>query len=211
MEDYHDETGSGLTVLHRKNDQYLLVKHGPFGGEHDHYDKLEFSYACEGKMFPRIWVLPVTEPAFIMTILKIRFLITPSSWTRRIRLLPADGSEDLKTVLNMLSSMRRPHGQRIIRFRILLLSDSGAMRPMKVRISGGRSYSAMILSWMWRLRSVPGPLLMYTGRKGNMPLKRPAPPRHGEQGKASPTRLYTERKYENRTNVLKRLAQFRKE
>ena len=49
MEDYHDETGSGLTVLHRKNDQYLLVKHGPFGGEHDHYDKLEFSYACEGK------------------------------------------------------------------------------------------------------------------------------------------------------------------
>ena len=49
MEDYHDESGSGLTVLHRKNDQYLLVKHGPYGGEHDHYDKLEFSYSYEGK------------------------------------------------------------------------------------------------------------------------------------------------------------------
>lgn len=49
MEDYHDESGSGLTVLHRKNDQYLLFKHGPFGGEHDHYDKLEFSYAYGGK------------------------------------------------------------------------------------------------------------------------------------------------------------------
>lgn len=49
MADYHDESGSGLTVLHRKHDQYLLVKHGPFGGEHDHYDKLEFSYAYEGK------------------------------------------------------------------------------------------------------------------------------------------------------------------
>lgn len=49
MEDYHDENGSGLTVLHRRNDQYLLIKHGPFGGEHDHYDKLEFSYAYEGK------------------------------------------------------------------------------------------------------------------------------------------------------------------
>ncbi len=49
MADYHDESGSGLTVLHRKNDQYLLVKHGPYGGEHDHYDKLEFSYAYGGK------------------------------------------------------------------------------------------------------------------------------------------------------------------
>lgn len=49
MADYHNEDGSGLTVLHRRNDQYLLLKHGPYGGEHDHYDKLEFSYAYDGK------------------------------------------------------------------------------------------------------------------------------------------------------------------
>lgn len=49
MLDYHNEGGSGLTVWHRKNDQYLLIKHGPYGGEHDHYDKLEISYAYEGK------------------------------------------------------------------------------------------------------------------------------------------------------------------
>ena len=49
MLDYHNEDGSGLTVWHRKNDQYLLIKHGPYGGEHDHYDKLELSYAYEGK------------------------------------------------------------------------------------------------------------------------------------------------------------------
>lgn len=49
MKDYHNEDGSGLTILHRKNDQYLLFKHGPYGGEHDHYDKLGFSYAYDGK------------------------------------------------------------------------------------------------------------------------------------------------------------------
>ncbi|MCH3919068.1 MAG: heparinase II/III family protein [Sphaerochaeta sp.] len=49
LSDYHDDTGSGLTVLHQSRDQYLVFRHGPFGGEHDHYDRLGISYACEGQ------------------------------------------------------------------------------------------------------------------------------------------------------------------
>lgn len=49
IKDYHNENGSGLTALHRAGDQYLLIKHGPYGGEHDHYDKLELSYSRKSK------------------------------------------------------------------------------------------------------------------------------------------------------------------
>lgn len=42
---YHDNEASGLTVLHGAGEQYLLFKHGRFGGEHDHYDKLGVHYA----------------------------------------------------------------------------------------------------------------------------------------------------------------------
>lgn len=43
--DYHDESGgSGLTILRGRGDEYLLFRHGPFGGEHDHYDRLGISY-----------------------------------------------------------------------------------------------------------------------------------------------------------------------
>jgi len=43
--DYHDNQASGLTVLHGAGNQYLLFKHGKFGGEHDHYDKLGLHYS----------------------------------------------------------------------------------------------------------------------------------------------------------------------
>ncbi len=46
---YHDATGSGLTIFRGSNRQYLLVKHGPFGGEHDHYDRLGISFLAFGE------------------------------------------------------------------------------------------------------------------------------------------------------------------
>ena len=49
LSDYHDDSGSGLTVLHRTRNQYLVFRHGPFGGEHDHYDRLSISYCCENE------------------------------------------------------------------------------------------------------------------------------------------------------------------
>ena len=39
LEDYHNDTGSGLTILRGSDKrQYLLFRHGRYGGEHDHYD-----------------------------------------------------------------------------------------------------------------------------------------------------------------------------
>jgi hypothetical protein len=46
---YHNADGSGLTVLHGPEGRYLLVKHSPFGGEHDHYDRLGLSYHAYGE------------------------------------------------------------------------------------------------------------------------------------------------------------------
>ena len=45
LEDYHNDRGSGLTIM-RGSDrrEYLLFRHGRFGGEHDHYDKLGLHY-----------------------------------------------------------------------------------------------------------------------------------------------------------------------
>ena len=40
LEDYHDNEASGLTIMRGDKGEYLLFKHGSFGGEHDHYDKL---------------------------------------------------------------------------------------------------------------------------------------------------------------------------
>ncbi|MBR4236573.1 MAG: heparinase II/III family protein [Clostridia bacterium] len=49
LDDYHDEGGSGLTVLRGSDkSQYLLIRHGKYGGEHDHYDKLGLHYSCRG-------------------------------------------------------------------------------------------------------------------------------------------------------------------
>ena len=40
--------GSGLTILRGRQGRYLLVKHSPFGGEHDHYDRLGISFSAFG-------------------------------------------------------------------------------------------------------------------------------------------------------------------
>ncbi|MBQ9409798.1 MAG: heparinase II/III family protein [Clostridia bacterium] len=46
LNDYHNDAGSGLTVLRGSDKkQYLLFRHGRYGGEHDHYDKLNLHYA----------------------------------------------------------------------------------------------------------------------------------------------------------------------
>lgn len=49
--DYRDRTpgGSGLTVLRGDGSEYLLFRHGPFGGEHDHYDRLGLCYHYRGE------------------------------------------------------------------------------------------------------------------------------------------------------------------
>lgn len=49
VSDYHDNESSGLTIMHGKNGKYLLTKHGKFGGEHDHYDKLGIHFLVKGK------------------------------------------------------------------------------------------------------------------------------------------------------------------
>ncbi len=41
-------SGSGYTVLHGKDGRRLFFKHGTFGGEHDHYDKLGISFESHG-------------------------------------------------------------------------------------------------------------------------------------------------------------------
>ncbi len=47
---YHVEEGrSGSTVLRGKDGRYLLFKHDRYGGEHDHYDRLDISYLACGK------------------------------------------------------------------------------------------------------------------------------------------------------------------
>ncbi len=43
-EDYHSAVGSGVSLVRGSNDQYLLFRHAPYGGEHDHYDRLALSY-----------------------------------------------------------------------------------------------------------------------------------------------------------------------
>ena len=46
--DYHDESGSGLTIFRGEEQRYLLIKHAPYGGEHDHYDRLSLSFSAFG-------------------------------------------------------------------------------------------------------------------------------------------------------------------
>ncbi len=49
LRNYHDVSGSGITIFHGKDERYLLVKHSPFGGEHDHYDRLGISFFAFGE------------------------------------------------------------------------------------------------------------------------------------------------------------------
>lgn len=46
---YHTAKGSGHTVLRGKDNRYLLFRHGPYGGEHDHYDRLGISYLAHNE------------------------------------------------------------------------------------------------------------------------------------------------------------------
>ncbi len=47
---YHVKEGlSGNTFLRGSNGRYLLFKHDSYGGEHDHYDRLDISYLAYGK------------------------------------------------------------------------------------------------------------------------------------------------------------------
>lgn len=48
LKNYHNDD-SGLTVFRGENDSYLLVKHSPFAGEHDHYDRLGLSFMAFGE------------------------------------------------------------------------------------------------------------------------------------------------------------------
>lgn len=48
LEEYHDEEGSGLTVIRGNDKKYFLFKHSPFAGEHDHYDRLNIMYRAYG-------------------------------------------------------------------------------------------------------------------------------------------------------------------
>lgn len=48
---YHSdlEKGSGLSSMTGPDGRFLLVKHSPFGGEHDHYDRLGIHFVAFGK------------------------------------------------------------------------------------------------------------------------------------------------------------------
>ncbi|MCI8520765.1 MAG: hypothetical protein HFE51_09520 [Clostridia bacterium] len=47
---YHNETGSGITIFRGNNGKRLVLKHSPFGGEHDHYDRLSVEYSAYGSV-----------------------------------------------------------------------------------------------------------------------------------------------------------------
>ncbi|WP_070000358.1 heparinase II/III domain-containing protein [Cellulosilyticum sp. I15G10I2] len=49
LRSYHSDKGSGHTVLRGDDNRYLLFRHGAYGGEHDHYDRLGISYLAHGE------------------------------------------------------------------------------------------------------------------------------------------------------------------
>ena len=49
LENYLSTVGSQLAVLHGSENRYLLFKAMPFGGEHDHYDRLSVSFSAFGR------------------------------------------------------------------------------------------------------------------------------------------------------------------
>ena len=48
--DYHNDTGSGISTLHGSEGRFLLFKHTPYGGEHDHYDRLGIHFMAFDKL-----------------------------------------------------------------------------------------------------------------------------------------------------------------
>ncbi len=49
LPEYHSAVGSGVTIIRDDPKQYLLFRHSPYGGEHDHYDRLGISYYYDKK------------------------------------------------------------------------------------------------------------------------------------------------------------------
>jgi hypothetical protein len=49
FENLHETKGLGVSILRDSNEQYLLFRHGQFGGEHDHHDRLGISYSYLGQ------------------------------------------------------------------------------------------------------------------------------------------------------------------
>lgn len=49
LENYISECGSGLAILHAAEGRTLIFKATPYGGEHDHYDRLAISFDAFGK------------------------------------------------------------------------------------------------------------------------------------------------------------------
>ncbi|MCH3987438.1 MAG: heparinase II/III family protein [Lachnospiraceae bacterium] len=50
---FHTPVGESGYTIFRSEDQYLLFKHDTYGGEHDHYDRLDLSYLACGKPVSR--------------------------------------------------------------------------------------------------------------------------------------------------------------
>lgn len=62
---YHAQKngGSGITTMAGPEGRFLLVKHAPFGGEHDHYDRLAIHFLGLGKAaLPDIGTCPYGAP-----------------------------------------------------------------------------------------------------------------------------------------------------
>ena len=60
---YHNKEGSGLTTMYGPEGRFLLVKHAPYGGEHDHYDRLGILFAALGKdVLPDMGTCPYGAP-----------------------------------------------------------------------------------------------------------------------------------------------------
>lgn len=53
LKDLHNAQGSGLTIVRGDDERYLLFNHSPFGGEHDHYDRLSVSFSAYGEKIIR--------------------------------------------------------------------------------------------------------------------------------------------------------------
>lgn len=47
--DYLSQIGSSLAILHGSDERYFMLKATPFGGEHDHYDRLSVSFSAFDK------------------------------------------------------------------------------------------------------------------------------------------------------------------
>ncbi len=47
---YHDCQGSGITIFRGPHRRRLILKHAPFGGEHDHYDRLGVEFSAFGEV-----------------------------------------------------------------------------------------------------------------------------------------------------------------